>query len=363
MLPPTTSPPLPAVLLPPVLPPPALPPPALPLLPQPRRPRPEPDDPEEPEPAPAQKSIIELPMEMQQAILGWLPPHDRAVARLVCKAWAKAPGTMSITRAATGRKKFLEWALKNGLKLDQKLAAAALATSSAEASRAVRRLEHLRWLGCAWDRRVGTAAAMSGNIEAFEYMRDDLANVCGRWTIAAAVLAKKTEAVRWLVANTSAIMCTGSAWPMVAAAMTGQIEMLEWLRVNYVGPWDLAEAWWRAARAGHLEVLEWAKQKGYEISEEAAVQAAARGEEGVLVWLRSNAPVDARACAKAAEKGRLGTLQLMRALEPPYPWSTAAPAAAVENGHQEVAMWLAQAGCPWAVETGEAARAKWPDSF
>jgi len=60
----------------------------------------------------------------------------------------------------------------------------------------------------------------------------------------------------------------------MAAAMSGHLEALQWLRVNGC-PWDEETCIW-AAYGGHLEVLQWAHANGCPRNEDTCFWAATR---------------------------------------------------------------------------------------
>ncbi len=124
-----------------------------------------------------------------------------------------------------------------------------------------------------------------------------------------------------------------------AAAARGRMAILEWAQ-RVVPPiergWRLAGSLGcecRAAiKAGKLEVLEWLLAHGYHMPPMWVDEAVEFGHTHVLEWaLKRGILVPERAlqsprlmthhtCWTAAIMGHLGTLQWLRALEPPCPW-------------------------------------------
>jgi len=123
-----------------------------------------------------------------------------------------------------------------------------------------------------------------------------------------------------------------------------------------------------AARAGHLEALQWMHAHGLVLDEATCAAAANAPAERALValqWLRQvGCPWDQRTCKAAAGRGNLPLLKWLRDSERanPCPWdsessTTGAPReseacqAAAEEGHDEVLQWLRSAQhptpCPW----------------
>ena len=102
-----------------------------------------------------------------------------------------------------------------------------------------------------------------------------------------------------------------------------------------------------AARGGHLEVLEWARQQQPPCAWGTSVcEAAARGGHlEVLQWLRQQQPPcpwDSEVCDEAALAGHLEVLQWARQQHPPCPWGISVYTSAAVDGHLEVLQWLRQ---------------------
>ena len=103
----------------------------------------------------------------------------------------------------------------------------------------------------------------------------------------------------------------------VAAARSGHLEVLQWLRTNGC-PWD-SYTCMRAAQGGHLEVLQWARTNGCPWDELACMFAALGGHLEALQWSRANGrPWDGR------------TIDLARA-----------------NGYHDVVIWAKANGSQW----------------
>lgn len=87
----------------------------------------------------------------------------------------------------------------------------------------------------------------------------------------------------------------------------------------------------RAAKGGHLEVLEWTRAQGRPLHPSITSEAPAGGHLEILQWARANECLwDERACAKAAENGRLNFLQWARANG--CPWDVVTYRAAAKAG-------------------------------
>jgi hypothetical protein len=128
------------------------------------------------------------------------------------------------------------------------------------------------------------------------------------------------------------------------AAKAGHLEILQWARANGC-PWN-EETCAGAARCGHLEVLQWARANGCPWDEDTYADAAFGGHLEVLQWARANGcPWDKETCAGAASGGHLEVLQWARANG--CPWDKETCAGAASGGHLEVLQWARANGCPW----------------
>ena len=78
-------------------------------------------------------------------------------------------------------------------------------------------------------------------------------------------------------------------------------------------PWNEATACMKAAEAGHLEVLKWARENGCPWDKRTCEFAAYYGHLEVLKWARENdCPWNEATCMKAAEAGHLEVLKWAR---------------------------------------------------
>ena len=128
-----------------------------------------------------------------------------------------------------------------------------------------------------------------------------------------------------------------------AAARSGQLEELQWLRANGC-PWDR----WTcsgAARGGHLEVLQWLRANGCPWDEWTCSRAARGGHLEVLQWAHANGcPWDEETCTFAAQGGHLEVLQWARANG--CPWDADTCVAAVDEQSHDVFLWARENDCP-----------------
>jgi hypothetical protein len=102
----------------------------------------------------------------------------------------------------------------------------------------------------------------------------------------------------------------------------------------------------KAATAGHLSLLKWARAQGIPWNCFACSCAAAYGHLCVLKWLRAEGcPWDTLTCSWAADKGQLKVLQWAR--DQDCPWDSGTCQAAARSGHLQVLEWAVANGCPW----------------
>ena len=100
-----------------------------------------------------------------------------------------------------------------------------------------------------------------------------------------------------------------------------------------------------AARGGHLELLKYLRETGYEWDESTCAAAATEGHVHVLEYLRTNGcPWDSNACALAAGGGRLDTLKWLH--EHGCPWDRETMVYAAEFSKLASVKWLHEHGCP-----------------
>ncbi len=132
------------------------------------------------------------------------------------------------------------------------------------------------------------------------------------------------------------------------AARAGSLEVLQWARAQGC-PWT-SPTCTMAAKGGHLEVLQWARAQGCPRDEETCYRAAKGGHLEVLQWARAQGcPWDERTCSEAAYGGHLEVLQWARAQG--CPWDEETCSEAANGGHLEVLQWARAQGCPWDNQT------------
>lgn len=168
-----------------------------------------------------------------------------------------------------------------------------------------------------------------------------------------AAAAGRREIVRALWPAGRGCICT-------AAAMTGRVDMLRWLRTHY-----LSASWGSVCSAaiacGHLNVLRWACEQPrphVRIQVNAYSEAYQQDHVHILRWLEERFPPatwSPKVLACAAADGQLGLLSRARGLPEPPPWDKTLCEAAAEtgklealvnwaagNGYQEVLLWASE---------------------
>lgn len=141
------------------------------------------------------------------------------------------------------------------------------------------------------------------------------------------------------------------------AAKNGHLPILEYLStVNTSYSCDEFTVG-AAAKAGHLHVLKWFKDKYPDHSRPCwyvriSDGAALSGHFHIIKWLKEIGvppPWDPKTCAYSAGGGHLEILRWLRMLEPPCPWNHETCFAAVLKGRMDVLEWLRaqEPPCPW----------------
>ena len=133
---------------------------------------------------------------------------------------------------------------------------------------------------------------------------------------------------------------------------------------------QIAFFWHSAARYGHVNLMEWAYERGYArfwkereephffsdfIGKGTCRKAAAYGQLDALKWLHKHGcEWDIETCAAAARGGHLFVLQWAR--ESGCEWNSATCTAA-EGGHLYILQWARENGCDWNSNTCSGAAA------
>mmetsp|Transcript_37225 Transcript_37225/g.59765 ORF Transcript_37225/g.59765 Transcript_37225/m.59765 type:complete len:466 (+) Transcript_37225:494-1891(+) len=140
----------------------------------------------------------------------------------------------------------------------------------------------------------------------------------------------------------------------VEAASRGNLGVLTWARAEIPPcPWD-DETCEAAARKGHLEVLQWLRAEGCPWDAGVCKAAAEGGHLELLKWAREQQPPcpwDADTCANLAARGLIAMLRWAREGDHPCPWDAKACASAARRGDLDVLKWLRDPArdppCPW----------------
>lgn len=153
-------------------------------------------------------------------------------------------------------------------------------------------------------------------------------------------------------------------WSEVTCGFAAQYEQLDtliWLRAQKPDPcpWD-EESFNMAIAGGRIDILNWMKREGCPWDETAYYTAAKCGGgcnkekyTAILHWLRSqwsSCPGSQEACSGAAAAGHVSLLQWLRLEEePPFPYSSNACTEAAANGQLEALQWLRsqKPPCTW----------------
>jgi hypothetical protein len=141
----------------------------------------------------------------------------------------------------------------------------------------------------------------------------------------------------------------GYSWNQGAcydAARGGHLELLKWLRKKKC-PWSELTCI-AAASTGQLDILKWLRENGCPWNERTCSEAALGGHLEVLKWAKDNGcPWDKYTCCSAAMKGHLEILMWARGNENPCPWDKKTCSEAAFYGHLEILKWARENGCPW----------------
>lgn len=130
---------------------------------------------------------------------------------------------------------------------------------------------------------------------------------------------------------------------MYTAAASGHVEILQYCREKGCEePNRFCEA---ACAGGNLKLLQDLHASGYPWAGTCPI-AAKKGHLEILKWaLSAGAPLDSETFAAAARAGQLETLKWLKSNG--CPTSQSAVCYAAQNGHQEVVEWLLDNGAPY----------------
>ena len=132
----------------------------------------------------------------------------------------------------------------------------------------------------------------------------------------------------------------------VLAARAGHLHIIQWAREDGC-PWNLSTSL-AAAEAGHLHILQWLQENDCPWHTKICRTAAERGHLHILQWLREShrddfdSEFDSRMCSAAAGAGQLHVLQWLR--DNGCPWNSDSYHAAALNGFAEIVEWVVKNG-------------------
>lgn len=193
-----------------------------------------------------------------------------------------------------------------------------------------------------------SSAAKGGHLHVLQFLRSQHVNA--KWNGKTPMKAAERghlEVLRWAIEN----RCPVDAYTYHGAAMYGHIHILEYLHTTHA-PYD-AFAANAAAGQGHVHVLEWFKEHGYILWQDRILQHAARENQiKVLEWACSQPStrfycatgLTADVMAAAAGGGHVEAMQWLR--DRGTDWNTHVSDAAAREGKLEALKWLADKGCP-----------------
>lgn len=142
---------------------------------------------------------------------------------------------------------------------------------------------------------------------------------------------------------------------LAAAAASEELQVLAWLHAEMPSDmWrrSLFAAFEAAAKANSLPVVVWLHDHSdpEDWTAKFSTAAAEAGHVNILRWLCIEClppcPVDKTTLAFAASSGQVESLQLLRSLKPPCPWSSDAVSMAIRENNAETMAWLLEHGAP-----------------
>jgi hypothetical protein len=254
----------------------------------------------------------------------WRGPWDKKTCRAAAKAgnlellqWLRANGcpwdTETIQFAAhIGRSDIVEWAHANGCPWDK------WACASAAYSGNLKLLQWLRENGCPWNECTQLSAASKGHLHVLDWLHAQGCPEDYEHAALSAAGSGRVAVLDWLYAAGWQITGRGDDCVGIAAC-EGHIGALSWFHDKRCPAAWIVNGIKEAASAGRIDIIKWARARGYE-------------------WNKG-------ACKNAAEEGRLGTLRWLRRNE--CPWNGKVCEAAARHGHRRVLEWSVAHGCPW----------------
>ncbi len=138
----------------------------------------------------------------------------------------------------------------------------------------------------------------------------------------------------------------------LCAAQFGNLEILKWLveqnsieKFEEPSIYDNRICQW-AAKGGHLQIITWARENGFDWDSSAPAESARFGRLDDIKWMRENGcPWDATVCSNAAFGGQLEILKYLRKQNCEWDANTCSNAAL--NGHLDILIWARENDCEW----------------
>lgn len=155
----------------------------------------------------------------------------------------------------------------------------------------------------------------------------------------------------------------------VCAAKTGNLEILQWIAANNNQPFSVREVLREASYKGHLHVIKWvavkynAWDRMYDVCEEAVIRGYTQIVEFVLehcVRQTTRFGVDRDLMCSAIRGGKLEIVKLLRANG--SPWGTWTYVEAFRHNRMDILNYLYSAGCPFSRESVDTSLAD-PDTL
>ena len=211
-------------------------------------------------------------------------------------------------------------------------------------------LDALKWLQalchrfCGDDVALMRAAAQNGDLSILKYLRSG-PNVAPWDSDVTEAAVSNIEALVWLILQEPKCPCRGDIVELVADI--GNLDALMKLRAASRLPLD----WWdedvciAAARSGNLAMLQWLRGLDPAVPWDSNLpeEAALRGDISMLRWARAQVPPvrwTETTSVAAARQGNIPLLDWLFTQDPPCFVGSSAVDAAAEHGHLDVLRWL-----------------------
>ena len=295
------------------------------------------------------RGIKQLSAAQQDEVMGqFAAAGDQQGLQWMHKQLRRIPATVVVAAACTGKLNVLIWAKAHGCSIEHP----ALCSAARHG-----RLDVIQWLEERGDIDVITMdsmhvlAALGGQLNVLRWAKSKVAYTMDTSAVSKAAVAKGHLGVlSWMQEEGLALTNDACA----VAARHGQLEVLMWLREEPSENWD-AQTTMQAARAGHLQLLQWALDHSCPWDDRNLFYAAYAGQADVVQWVVERGLPDQRLiCSGAAAGGHLQLLQWARGRGMYWDQMVLSNALkARESGgpHVEVFGWALENGCPYDMGT------------